>query len=70
MQYRELGRTGLKVSEIGFGGEWMDGTPEETLEVVARAHAAGINILDGSSRGIWARRGRASSTSARAISTR
>ena len=46
MQYRELGRTGLKVSEIGFGGEWMDGTPEETLEVVARAHAAGINILD------------------------
>lgn len=46
MQYRELGRTGLKVSEIGFGGEWMDGTPEEALEVVARAHAAGINILD------------------------
>ena len=46
MQYREIGRTGLKVSEIGFGGEWMDGTPELTRSVVERAHAAGINILD------------------------
>lgn len=46
MEYREIGRTGLKVSEIGFGGEWMDGTPELTREVVARANDAGINILD------------------------
>ena len=46
MQYRELGRTGLTVSEIGFGGEWIDGTPEEALSVVDAAEAAGINILD------------------------
>lgn len=46
MRYRELGRTGLKVSEIGFGGEWMDGTPGEVLSVVRAADDAGINILD------------------------
>lgn len=46
MQYRMLGNTGLKVSEIGFGGEWMDGTPEQTLAVVRACEDAGINILD------------------------
>ena len=24
MEYRTLGKTGLKVSEIGFGGEWLE----------------------------------------------
>ena len=28
MNYRKLGNTGLEVSEIGFGGEWMDRSPE------------------------------------------
>ena len=46
MRYRELGRTGLRVSEIGFGGEWMDGAPEETRAVVDAAEAAGVNVLD------------------------
>ncbi|OUP11184.1 aldo/keto reductase [Collinsella sp. An2] len=46
MQYRTLGNTGLKVSEIGFGGEWMDGTLEDTLAVVRACEDAGINILD------------------------
>ena len=34
------------MSEIGFSGEWMDGSPEEVLEVVRAAEEAGINILD------------------------
>ena len=46
MRYRTLGATGLEISEIGFGGEWMDGTPEEALAVVRAADEAGVNILD------------------------
>lgn len=46
MCYRELGNTGLKISEIGFGGEWMDKSLEETRAVVDACEAAGINILD------------------------
>lgn len=46
MQCRKLGNTGLKVSEIGFGGEWMDKSLEETRAVVDACEAAGINILD------------------------
>lgn len=46
MRYRELGSTGLEISEIGFGGEWMDKSLEETRAVVDACEAAGINILD------------------------
>lgn len=46
MRYRELGKTGLQVSEIGFGGEWVDGTPEEARVIVSAAREAGINIID------------------------
>ena len=47
MNYRCLGKTGLKVSEIGFGGEWLERhTTEECSELISMAQAAGINILD------------------------
>ena len=47
MRYRRLGKTGLKVSEIGFGGEWLERHPEaEGIELIHHAAAQGINILD------------------------
>ena len=47
MQYRRLGKTGLWVSEIGFGGEWMERhTAEECRQVLDRCQELGINILD------------------------
>lgn len=47
MQYRRLGKTGLMVSEIGFGAEWMERhTAGECREVLLCAESHGINILD------------------------
>ena len=47
MRYRRLGKTGLQVSEIGFGGEWLERHPEaEGIELIHHAAAQGINILD------------------------
>ena len=47
MKYRRLGKTGLMVSEIGFGAEWMERhTAEECAAVLERAQELGINILD------------------------
>ena len=47
MRYRTLGKTGLKVSEIGFGGEWLERhEEEESVEVLRYAHAQGVNIVD------------------------
>ena len=47
MIYRELGNTGLRVSEIGLGGEWLERhNTEEVKAVVDRCAALGINILD------------------------
>ena len=47
MQYRRLGKTGLMVSEIGFGGEWLERHPEEeSVELIRYAHTKGINIID------------------------
>ena len=47
MVYRPLGRTGLKASIIGFGGEWMERhTQEECTAIVRRCERHGVNILD------------------------
>ena len=47
MNYRTLGQTGLKVSEIGLGGEWLERhNTAEVKAVIDRCAEAGINILD------------------------
>ena len=47
MNYRKLGMTGLSVSEIGLGGEWLDRhTTEECIEIIHHCQQQGINILD------------------------
>jgi aryl-alcohol dehydrogenase-like predicted oxidoreductase len=51
MKYRILGRTGLKVSELGFGcgsigGLMVRGEHETQVRVVARAIELGINYFD------------------------
>lgn len=47
MRYRELGKTGLRVSEIGLGGEWLERhNTQEVKEVIDTCEQAGINILD------------------------
>jgi aryl-alcohol dehydrogenase-like predicted oxidoreductase len=51
MQYRSLGRTGISISEIGFGawgigGGWGDKDDEEALNALRRAFDLGINFYD------------------------
>lgn len=47
MRYRALGNTGLEVSEIGLGAEWLERhNREEVAEIIHHAEAKGINILD------------------------
>ena len=51
MKYRTLGRTGLSVSEVGFGGAgighvWGETTDEECIAAVRRAVDLGVNFFD------------------------
>ena len=47
MNYRTLGRTGLRVSEIAMGCEGLVGkSPEEVAAFVDRMEAAGVNCID------------------------
>lgn len=52
MQYRVLGRTGLLVSEIGFGAwgiggkMWADSNDNESIRALHRAIELGVNFID------------------------
>lgn len=52
MRYRELGRSGLSVSEIGYGawgiGEssWVGATEDESVRALHRAVDLGVNVID------------------------
>ncbi|MEW1686510.1 aldo/keto reductase [Streptomyces sp. NPDC091265] len=52
MRYRELGRSGLSVSEIGYGawgiGEssWVGATEDESVRALNRAVDLGVNFID------------------------
>ncbi len=47
MKYRTLGRTGIEVSEIGLGGEWLNGkTQEQASDIINEAIDVGMNFID------------------------
>ena len=48
MQYRQLGRSGLKVSPICLGTMMFGGPADEatSLRIVAKARQSGINFID------------------------
>lgn len=47
MKYRKLGKTGLTVSEIGLGAEWLERhSKEEVAAIISYCEEKGINILD------------------------
>ena len=47
MQYKRLGRTGLMVSQIGLGAEWLERhNAEECKAIIDACEEMGINILD------------------------
>ncbi|WP_062309705.1 aldo/keto reductase [Alicyclobacillus sendaiensis] len=47
MEYREFGRTGMRVSALGFGGSEIRGADVATVErLLASALDAGLNVID------------------------
>jgi aryl-alcohol dehydrogenase-like predicted oxidoreductase len=52
MRYRELGRTGIEVSEIGYGAwgiggaQWGGADDDESLQALHRAIDLGLNFID------------------------
>jgi uncharacterized protein len=47
MRYRQIGKTGLYVSEIGLGAEWLERqNAADVKAVVERSEEHGINIID------------------------
>ena len=72
MNYRRLGRTGLEVSEIGFGAEWMPGDDQEKVSrlVDFAAEQSARTATSGSCKVTSAPPGKTASTPARATWTR
>ncbi len=52
MRYRKLGKTGIEVSEIGYGAwgiggrQWMGGSDDDSLVSLKRAIDLGLNFID------------------------
>ncbi|WP_351236967.1 aldo/keto reductase [Streptomyces sp. NPDC002133] len=52
MRYRELGRSGLSVSEVGYGAwgigasSWVGATEDESVRALHRAIDLGVNFID------------------------
>ena len=52
MNYRELGRTGIQVSEVGYGAwgigkdAWLGAEDDESLRALNRAIDLGLNFID------------------------
>jgi aryl-alcohol dehydrogenase-like predicted oxidoreductase len=52
MRYRKLGRTGIEVSEIGYGAwgiggkQWLGGGDDESLAALRLAIDLGVNLID------------------------
>ncbi len=52
MNYRRLGRTGLEVSEVGYGAwgigksQWLGAEDDESLRALGRAIDLGLNFID------------------------
>ncbi len=52
MRYRPLGRTGIEVSEIGYGAwgvggkMWLGATDDESIAALTRAIELGVNFID------------------------
>src|SRR5437016_11636869 len=52
MKFRRLGRTGIEVSDIGYGAwgiggkQWLGGRDDESLAALRRAIELGVNLID------------------------
>ena len=52
MRFRTLGKTGIEISEVGYGAwgigqkQWLGGTDDESLRALRHAFDLGLNFID------------------------